>query len=90
MTLKVSHLQGVPCAAESARLLEQLQVQISSKNNIIFRIIVFRFQQILILTERNIGGHPYMTTAQREEGGKKYLKFADKQYITLGQRGEGV
>ena len=33
-------------------------------------------------------GLPYMTSAQRGEGGvRKYPKFADKQYIKFGQGG---
>ena len=38
-----------------------------------------------------VRGLPYMTSEQKGGGGfKKYPKFADKQYIKFGQRGEGV
>ena len=36
-------------------------------------------------------GLPYMTSAQRGEGGvRKYPKFADKQYIKFKQGGGGA
>ena len=36
-----------------------------------------------------IRGLPYMTSAQRGEGGSKNSQFADKQSIKFGQRGRG-
>ena len=41
------------------------------------------------LSKLCLRGLPYMTSAQRGRGVKKYLKFADKQYLKYGQRGEG-